>query len=231
VIAVISSNAREASALSSLVSQGAHPTSTCTSLSQFRKLLRKVPPSVVLTRCNLTDGYSDDVLALLSKSRLLPGSAVIVLARADCTAREEARHLGLGADCVLRDPLRPEALVGYATKFLRASQPARSSQASTQFTLAGATIVPDFSQLKLGTKCAHLSPKEIELARLLAEAAGKTVSYDLLYSELFGRKFAGDSANARVLFGKLAASFRKIRINLRQTTVIVPKSGFRYSPA
>ena len=35
---------------------------------------------------------------------------MIVLAQADFTQKQEARQLALGADCVLRDPLRPDVL-------------------------------------------------------------------------------------------------------------------------
>src|SRR3954469_15925429 len=85
VIAVISNSSREAAALADLTSSVGQPGYRCTSVRQFETLLRKAPPALVLTRLSVSDGYSDDVLSLLSKSRLLPGIAVIVLAGADCT--------------------------------------------------------------------------------------------------------------------------------------------------
>ncbi len=231
-IAVISSSPREAAALAGLTSAVSKAISAHTSLGHFKGLLRKVSPAVVLTRCDLADGYSDDVLALLAKSGLLPGTAVIVLAKADCTSRQEARQLDLGADCVLKDPLRPDVLVEYTAKFLRARRPKQADlRQPDQFTLAGATILPDGRHLRLGRKQVHLSPKEIELARLLAESGGKMLTYEFLYSELFGQSFRGNSANGRVLLGKLASSFQKLRINLRALIHVTPKLGFRYAPS
>jgi two-component system KDP operon response regulator KdpE len=185
-------------------------------------------PALVITRLRLTDGYSDDVLAALARSKLLPGIAVIVIAEADCTPKQEARQLRLGADSVLKDPLRPDVLLEYSAKFLRNS---RRSLGETpiprRFNLAGATIIPDLHQLQFGKKKTNLSPKETELARILAEFRGRVVSYDFIYSELFGRTFSGDTANLRVLFGKLVSSFKKLRIDLRTVIQVLPKSGYR----
>jgi DNA-binding response OmpR family regulator len=230
VIAVISSSSREAAALTGLTSSICTPVCPCTNVRQFETLLRKAPPALVLTRLNMTDGYSDDIFSLLTKSRLLPGTAVIVLAGADCTPRQEARQLDLGADCVLRDPLRPEVLIQYVAKLLRsARRPAASTPFERRFTFADATVSPDEHNARLRNKSVHLSPKEIELARLLTESAGQMITYEVLYSELFGRAFSGDTANLRVLLGKLVASFQQLRINLRASIEVIPKSGCRYS--
>jgi DNA-binding response OmpR family regulator len=232
VIAIVSGNLREAAALAGLIGAADHAASVCASIRQFKGLLRKVPPAVVLTRARLVDGYSDDVLALLGKSGLLPGTAVIVLATADYTSKQEARQLNLGADCVLKDPLRPDVLMEYAIKFLRAPRKSPTSPASSQqFPFAGAIVRPDERQLQLGKKSVRLSPKEIELARLLGEFPGQTVTYEVLYSELFGRPFSGDSANGRVLLGKLASSFQRLRIDLREQVQVIPKLGYRYLPS
>lgn len=230
MLVIVSSSSREASALAQLAGNRARPTCTCSSVRQFTTDLRKAPPRVVITRACLVDGYSDDVLAALSRSGCLPDTRVIVLAGADCTARQEARQLSLGADCVIKDPLRPGVLLEYAAKFLQTARrpPAREAK-SDHFMLAGAIVLPDQLQLRRGRRAVHVTPKEVELARLLAESAGRIVTYQLLYSELFNRAFPGDSANLRVLFGKLAGSFRKLGIGLRTMIRVTPKLGYCYS--
>jgi DNA-binding response OmpR family regulator len=227
VIAVISSSPREASALSGLAASHARPTATCLTLAEFKQLVRKIPPALVLTRRELSDGYSDDILDWLAKSELLPSTPVIVLVPADCSPGQEARQLSLGAACVLRDPLRPAVLVEYSGRFLRKARPARPPDA--RFVLGDATIDPDQQAVMRGKRSAHLSPKEIELARLLAESSGRLVSYEQLYSAICGRKFSGDTVNIRVLFSKLASSFKLVRVDLRQFVQLIPKSGYRYS--
>lgn len=231
MIAIVSNSPREASALAALVAGRPRPASTCISVAQFKIQLRKNPPALVVTRLSLSDGYSDDVIALLASSGCLPRTRVIVLAGADCSPRQEARQLSLGADCVLRDPMRPGVLVEYATKFLRLA-PARQvqTQATDGFPLAGAMVLPAEQRLRRGNRSTHLAPKEIEFARLLAESAGKTLTYDFLYCELLNRNFSGETANLRVLLGKLSASFRRLGINLRVMVRVTPKSGYRYLP-
>lgn len=231
MLVIVSSSPREASALAQLTGNRVRPICTCSSVRQFTADLRKAPPRVVITRTCLVDGYSDDVLAALSRSGCLPDTRVIVLAGADCTPRQEARQLNLGADCVIKDPLRPHVLLEYAAKFLRTShRPPARPLSSEHFALAGADVLPNRLQLRRGRRSVHVTPKEVELARLLAESAGRIVTYHLLYGELFNRAFAGESANVRVLFGKLTGSYRKLGIELRAMVRVTPKSGYCYSP-
>jgi len=231
VIIIVAYSSREAAALLSLAEGRGWPVCSCTSVLQFRKLLRNMPPAVVLTRDRLVDGYSDDIFTLLSQSDPRPDPRVIVLAPADFTQKQEARQLSLGADCVLRDPLRPEVLMQYLAKFLRPASTRKPQPVPLeQFNLAGALVCPDKLTFCLGGKSVHVSPREIELARILAESPGKTVTYAFLYSELFGRAFSGDSANLRVLLGKLAATCRKLGINLRETIRVTQKTGYCYLP-
>jgi DNA-binding response OmpR family regulator len=228
LIVVIASSPREASALANLTGFASLASSVCVSVNQFKCLLRKVSPGVVIARTNLSDGYSDDVLRLLAKPEPSSGTAVIILAKADFTSKQESRQLALGADCVLKDPLRPDVLLEYVAKFLRSSRQPSELRPSQRFTLAGAEIIPDRRTLQCGKKSINLSPKEVDLARLFAESPGKMVTYETLYTELFGRTFSGDSVNGRVLLGKLAASFQKLRVDLRGQIEVIPKLGFRY---
>jgi DNA-binding response OmpR family regulator len=231
MIVIVSSSPREASSLDALVRHCPRPSSTCSSIAQFKSRLRKIPPTLVLTRINLSDGYSDDILALLDKSGLLPSARVIVLAGADCSPQQEARQLSLGADCVLRDPLRPDVLLEYTAKFLRASKlPVARSLPPDDFALAGAMVLSDQLQLQCNGRSTHITPKEVELARLLSESPGKILPYGLLYGELFNRAFAGDSVNLRVLLGKLSSSYRKLGLDLRSAIRVTPKSGYCYLP-
>lgn len=229
VIIIVSSSAREAGALASIAAKTPCPVITCNTIGQLKTKLRTTSPALVVSRMRLADSYSDDALALLAQAGLLPGTKVIVLAGADCTPKQEARQLSLGADCVLRDPLRPDVLCEYVSKFLRqpAGRPVRGLELR-DFTLAGATVFPEKQQMQRGPRSVHLSPKEVALARLLAESGGKLLTYDLIYAELFQRAFAGDSANMRVLLGKLAGSYRELGLDLRAAIRVTPKTGCTY---
>ena len=227
MIIVLSSSPREAGALAAIA--GRHPRTvlTCSSMAQFRNRLRLNSPAIVVTRTRLVDGYSDDVIALLGQAEAARVTRVIVLAGADCTPRQEARQLSLGADCVLRDPLRPDVLSEYLAKFLK--MPAGEVKISSPqiFHLAEAAVLVDSQQLQRDGQSVHLTPKEIELARLLAESQGAILTYDRLYADLFDRGFPGESANLRVLLGKLVASYRRLGIDLRKKIRVLPKRGYQ----
>jgi DNA-binding response OmpR family regulator len=231
VIIIISSSPREARALVALTANQPRAVYACASLAQFKAQLRKAAPALVVTRARLIDRYSDDVMVLLTEAGFLPATKVIVLIEADCTSREEARQLALGADCVMRDPLRPEVLLEYVSKFSRPALETRSlaQLPPDQFSLAGATFLPGQQTLSRGGRSIHIAPMEIEIARLLADSPCKTLSYQFLYSQLFNRSFSGDSSNLRVLLGKLAASYRKLGLDLRGTIRVTPKVGYCYN--
>jgi DNA-binding response OmpR family regulator len=232
MIVIVSNTRREATAFATLCESRAWPCQACTSVSAFRKLSEKAEPRVVVARHRLGDGYSDDILSLLQESREAVPTQCIVLAAADFTVRQEARQVALGADCVLRDPVRVDVLIEYLAKYRsRLVLPlAGSGTPGRSFQFAGATIFPREHRIEHLGAGITVTPREIELLRILARTPGHVVTYSALYSELLGRAFSGDTANMRVLFGKVAASFLRLGVNLRERVQVIPKTGYQYLP-
>lgn len=197
-----------------------------TAVRQFNRFI----PKVVLLRHKLSDGYSDDVIP---KIRQFPGgldSKIVVLVEAGLSSVAEARQLNLGADCVLRDPVRIEILTAYIEKFLAVRVRRMTTadiEAHQAILIAEARLSLADRSLQHGRKCTRLTPKEAELAESLFHCRGTVVRYEALYSDVLGRKFGGDTSNMRVLLGKLIASFGRIGINLRDWIEVVPKTGYR----
>src|SRR5438105_6453266 len=106
MIFIVSSSANEATLLATLCEQRSWPSQACVSISEFEKLAEKNDPHAVVVRQRLRDGYSDDIFSSLQRLKTPARVHVIVLVPADCSIRQEARHVTLGADCVLRDPVR-----------------------------------------------------------------------------------------------------------------------------
>src|SRR5688500_3097244 len=102
MVAVVSSESSERSTFSSSCEQRGLNTVACSSVRSFRRELGRLPLRVVLVRHHLQDGYSDDILALLNE-RNAPLKLIVLLA-AGTSSSVEARQIGLGADCVQRDP-------------------------------------------------------------------------------------------------------------------------------
>src|SRR6188472_2509213 len=105
MIAIVSSESGERSTFGASCEQRGLNAVACPSLRAFRRELGRLPLRVVLVRHQLQDGYSDDVLALLTE-RKLSTVKVVVLLTAGTSSSIEARQVSLGADCVQRDPIR-----------------------------------------------------------------------------------------------------------------------------
>lgn len=224
MIAIISTAPRERAALEALCKDHRWPVVGCDSVRAFKRLLAKSTPKVVLTRGHLADGFGDKVLFIAP-----PGARKVVLLAAGTPSGIEARTVLLGADCVLRDPVRIDVLREYLAKYMSAAahQPAISS-APKFISLAGMNV--DVMERQLHGTCGlvQLTPREIALARILVEAEGEVVTYELLYQELMGRSFDGDTSNMRVLLGKLTTSGEKAGTDLRKWIDVIPKTGYRY---
>lgn len=230
MIYIISSMAREAEVLAALCEQRSWPSQPCTRLADFVNAAEKNSPRAVIVRHRLVDGYSDDVLAYLDGRAAPRPARVIVLAAANCSTKEETRHISLGADSVLRDPVRVEVLLEHLARHrLQApAGPVVSGTPASGYKFAGVQVHPLEHRLTHAGRSVHAAPRVIELLQLLHANAGRVASYPLLYSELFGRRFAGDTANCRVLLAKADGIFRRLGVNLRQHIKVIPKSGYLY---
>lgn len=186
---------------------------------------------MVVTRHRLGDGFADDILAAIRAKGEAPATRTIVLLDADTPTALEVRQLALGADCVLRYPVRSDVLVAYIAKYYSQApnRPISTIQSeSASVTFCGAVLAPLERTLKLSDECVSLTPREVTLIELLVQTPGKLVSYERLYSEVLERKFRGDTSNMRVLLGKLGNSCLALGIQLRRYVKVVPKSGYRY---
>jgi DNA-binding response OmpR family regulator len=233
VIAIVTSEPHERNALAALCQAPRRDTTTFSTLRAFRRALSSRSVRVVIVRQKLADGYSDDLIAGLQSSDS-PRTRIIVLAGANISSSIEARQLTLGADCVLRDPIRPEVLQAYLAKYtVPATPPSEGSPsprpASAPFEFAGAQIDPSDRQLRFRARHTRLTPREVTLARLLSESPGRVVTYSTLYDEVLDRPFRGDTSNMRVLLGKLVASAGAVGLSLRPCIEVIAKSGYRYA--
>ena len=153
----------------------------------------------------------------------------MVLLAAGTPPADEARIVLLGADCVLRDPVRINVLCEYLAKYMTAvaHQPSRFTAQKT-FCLAGMNVDVMKRQIHGSDGLVLLTPREIALAQLLVEADGNLVPYELLYKEVLGRKFDGDTSNMRVLLGRLNTAGENAGADMRRWIHVIPKTGYRY---
>lgn len=232
MILIVGSAAQERAALQALCEAHGWPSMECDSVRGLERVLRRTPPSVVIVQHKLADGYSDNVIAALVNAEMVPRTKIIVLLRAGISTAVEARQISLGADCVIRDPVRAEVLTAYCKKFLGTQPPPRAKvnrPNAEDLPFAGAMLRAPERLLLHGERSVSLTPREVELAELLAQSGGKVISYDTLFSEILGRRFRGDTSNMRVLLGKLVASAAAVNVPLRRWIEVIPKAGYRYA--
>lgn len=232
MITVVISEAHERRALALLCQSRNWDTYAFDSLGSFRRNLTTAPPRVAIVRNRLRDGYSDDLIARLRQSHPAR-TRIIVLAAASISSTAEARQITLGADCVLRDPVRSEVLLAYLTRYVDTADSRSGSVLSRNtgatFPFANGDIDPASRELTHGKRAVRLTPREVSLARLLASSAGRVVDYGTLYEEVLGRAFEGETSNMRVLLGKLVGSTARVGVSLRPWIEVIAKSGYRYS--
>jgi DNA-binding response OmpR family regulator len=229
MILIVSNSIREASLLATLCEQHSWPCEPCSTISGFIKMAENTSPKAIVLRHRLNDGYSDDVFAWLKKSGRSPATKVVILVPANCSASQEARQVALGADCVLRDPVRLEVLFEYLAKYRNQSSSLSTGPQMT-YLFAGAKVLPHECRLTRATRSVSATPKVMDFLRVLYDSANTVVPYPALYAELFNRKFSGETANSRMLLAKAAATFQGLGIDIRRFITVIPKIGYLYTP-
>jgi len=224
------SSSRETAALIAVCDHRNWAAYGCTTIREFKSLTERIKPRAIVVRHRLLDGYSDDIFAQL---KLVPATGrpkVIVLMSADRSTQAEARQIALGADCVLHDPVRTDILLEYLARYRLRSERMVSNTSGPlgSFTVAGVKIYPNEHRIMLGKKNLHIAPQEVALLQILANAPDEVIPYPVLYAELFGRRFIGDTSNCRVLLCKVLASFQRLGVELKANIQVIPKSGYLY---
>ncbi len=225
MILLVDSAEREGSVLAELCAGRGWVTEACATIAAARRRIPRLRPRVAVIRRTLRDGLAEEVLAALTDSHCRR----LVLVPAGTSGAVEARLVALGADCVLREPVRIEVLLAYLERFRHESRPAaRPGPAALGF--AGARLDPADRTLRRGAQRTTLAPREAQLAELLARSPAEVVAYEVLYAEILGRPFRGDTGNLRVLLGKLCTAAARAGVNARAWIEVIPKSGYRLRP-
>lgn len=222
MILLVDSTEREGSVLAELCASRGWVTESCATVAAALRRIPRLRPRAAILRRTLRDGLAEEVLAALADSPCRR----LVLVPAGTGGAAEARLVTLGADCVLREPVRLEVLLAYLERFLREPGPGAGARPA-RLTFAGGGLDPADRTLRRGARRTTLAPREAQLAELLARSPGEVVAYESLYAEILGRRFRGDTGNLRVLLGKLHAAAARAGVDTRAWIEVIPKSGYR----
>lgn len=222
MILLVDSAEREGAVLVELCASRGWVTEACATVAAALRRIPRLRPRAVILRRTLRDGLAEEVLAALADSPCRR----LVLVPAGTGGAAEARLVGLGADCVLREPVRLEVLLAYLERFLRGPGPATRSR-PRRLAFGGGWLDPADRTLRRGARRTVLAPREAQLAELLARSPGEVVAYEALYAEILGRPFRGETGNLRVLLGKLHLAAARAGVDTRAWIEVIPKSGYR----
>lgn len=232
MVILVSSQKPDRMILGALCSERGWPTVECDSLRILKRHLLRVQPSVLVVRHELEDGYSDDAIGLVTEPAPAWPVRVIVLAGAGLSSANEARQINLGADVIHRDPIRVEVVLAQIARFRTLRYNARAKQVAAAVKkpvpFAGGLVDLLDRTLSHAGKVVELTSREADLVRVLIESGNQVATYELLYNDILGRQFRGDTSNMRVLLGKLDNSCGAVDLNLRSAVDVIPKSGYRY---
>lgn len=176
-------------------------------------------PEIIVLDLGLPDMDGKDVIRSLREWSEIP--IIVLSARAHEAEKIEA--LDLGADDYVNKPFG----IGELLARLRAALRHRLRQQGATPVVKAGDLKIDIARRKVtrGEAEIHLTPKEFDLLRLLAQNAGKVVTHRQLLQVVWGSAHLEDTAYLRVFVGQLR---RKIDADDRAASLIENAAGVGY---
>ncbi len=176
-------------------------------------------PEIILLDLGLPDMDGKDVIKALREWSEIP----IIVLSARAREAEKIEALDLGADDYVNKPFG----VGELLARLRAALRHRLRQQGATPVVKAGDLKIDIARRKVTRADAeiHLTPKEFDLLRLLAQNAGKVVTHRQLLQAVWGPAHLEDTAYLRVFIGQVR---RKIDSDDGTASLIENAAGVGY---
>ena len=199
-----------------------HAVLTASSADETLRILRREPVDSMILDLGLPDR---DGKAVIAEVRQWSDMPIIVLSARHLEG-EKIAALDAGASDYVNKPFS----MGELLARLRAALRLRQARGKVlQYRSQGSTggLSADFvaRQVQVRGKDVHLTPKEFDLLRVLAEHVGQVVTHNQLLSALWGMGERRDSQVLRVLVGQLR---QKVEAVPRMPTLILTEPGVGY---
>lgn len=182
-------------------------------------LISAVKPDVVLLDLGLPDM---DGLEIIEKVRAYSSIPIIVIS-ARTLERSKVAALDMGADDYLTKPFGTAELLARIRTALRHSQ--RSAANSSKYEVGGLMIDFERRLVKVNGQDVHLTQIEYKLVSLLAQNAGRVLTYETIISNIWGPYADSDNQILRV---NMAHIRRKLEENPAEPQYIFTEIGVGY---
>ena len=217
-ILLIEDNKNTCSYISALLDKNGYTTTTALTGREGLSLAASLCPNLILLDLGLPDMDGFQVLEQLRGWRHVP----ILIVSACNEEQEKVAALDLGADDYITKPFYPNELTARIRTALRHSRGNAHSQVYKALNLE---IDFDKRILRLEGKRVHLTQIEYQLLSLLAENAGRVLTYNTILRRIWG-PYAEE--NNQILRVNMANIRRKIEQNPAQPQYVFTEVGVGY---
>ena len=217
-ILLIEDNKNTCSYISALLDKNGYTTTTALTGREGLSLAASLCPNLILLNLGLPDMDGFQVLEQLRGWSHVP----ILIVSACNEEQEKVAALDLGADDYITKPFYPNELTARIRTALRHSRGNAHSQVYKALNLE---IDFDKRILRLEGKRVHLTQIEYQLLSLLAENAGRVLTYNTILRRIWG-PYAEE--NNQILRVNMANIRRKIEQNPAQPQYVFTEVGVGY---
>lgn len=206
----------------SLIASGYEVLTAATGQQALRSLGVDRPDAVVLDL-----GLPDmDGKAVIEQTRRQSDIPIIVLSAREREA-EKIAALDLGADDYLNKPFGIGELLARLRSLLR-RRPMPAFVAGSVYTIGSIEIDTASHQVTKAGLPVHLTPKEFDLAVLLARHVGRVLTHRQILSEIWGPAHGDDTQYLRVFIGQIR---QKLEDDPSDPRLILTETGIGYRAA
>ena len=149
----------------------------------------------------------------------------IIVVSARTHERDKVLALDLGADDYITKPFGTSELLARVRAALRHAAQRNSGRQTERYSCEGLTVDWEKRRVILDGQDIHLTQNEYKIVALLAQYAGKVLTYDQIIQHVWGPNAVGDN---RILRVNMANIRRKLGIKPGENNYIVNELGVGY---
>lgn len=187
-------------------------------------LLSSHCPDLVLLDLGLPDTDGQTFIAAVRKWSQVP----IIVVSARSHERDKVLSLDLGADDYMTKPFGTSELLARVRTALRHTTQRTERQQGGVYVCNGLRVDWEKRRVMLDGQDIHLTQNEYKIVALLAQYAGKVLTYDQIIQHVWGPNAAGDN---RILRVNMANIRRKLEKNPAEPQYIFTEIGVGYRMA
>lgn len=181
-------------------------------------------PDLVLLDLGLPDTDGQNFIAAVRKWNTVP----IIVVSARSHERDKVLSLDLGADDYVTKPFGTSELLARVRAALRHTRQRDQRQQSGVYVCGGLRVDWERRRVVLDGQDIHLTQNEYKIVALLAQYAGRVMTYDQIIQHVWGPNAAGDN---RILRVNMANIRRKLEQNPAEPQFIFTEIGVGYRMA